>query len=354
MESIKSTEDYTELPLRSFFYGDTSLNLTTTRTTGRRLFMAASLSLTTLSLGLCNIARADSFPSKPIKIIVPFTAGSATDTAGRVLANGLSARLKVPVVIENKAGAGGTIGSASVATSLADGYTLVLTSSSTHSAAAALVAKVPYDGAEDFVHITRIATIPMMLVTTPSLKAESVKELTQLSKISSLNYAYGSAASQIAAGTLNHLAGVQAMGIPYKSQPPAVTDLLGGQVDYLFADLSVVKSFVDTGRLKGLAVSAPQRLKEFPNTPTLIELGYKNFDLVVWVGLAAPKGVPAEILERLSKEAIEVLNDPGTIEKLSAAGMAVSPNTLAEHRKFTIDQKNVWMSRAESAGVKPE
>ncbi|TYK68279.1 tripartite tricarboxylate transporter substrate binding protein [Comamonas sp. Z3] len=318
----------------------------------RRLGAVAAFCLAVLSLAAA--AQADSYPGRQIKIVVPFTAGSATDTAGRVLAHGLSARLGVPVVIDNKAGAGGTIGSASVAAAAPDGYTLVLTSSSTHSAAGALIAKVPYDGTEDFVHITRIASIPMMLVARPGLKVDSVAALQELSKQQPLSYAYGSAAARIAAATFNALAGVKALGVPYKSQPPAVTDLLGGQVDFLFADLSVVKSFVHSERLRGLAVSAPGRLKEFPNVPTLPELGYRNFDLVVWVGLAAPKGTPASVIAKLAAEAKEVLHDPHTVSKLSAAGMSVSPNSLGEHRKFAVEQKQVWMQRAEAAGVKPE
>lgn len=300
-----------------------------------------------------NVLAKD-YPTKPIKIIVPFTAGSATDTAGRVLANALSARLGVPVVIENKAGAGGTIGAASAATAPTDGYTLVLTSSSTHSAASALVQKVPYDGTEDFVHIVRIANIPLMLVVKSDAKARTLPALREASKVQSLHYAYGSATSQIAASTFNSVAGVNATGVPYKSQPPAVTDLLGGQVDFLFADLSVVKSFVSAGRLTGVALSAPSRSTEFPNVPTLQELGFKNFDLVVWVGLAGPKGLPREIVQKLALESAAALKDGATVAKLSAAGMEVAPNSLEEHRLFTQEQKRVWTARAQAAGVKPE
>lgn len=315
---------------------------------------AVVLALACAGLATGTTALAKDYPHKPIKIIVPFTAGSATDTAGRVLGNALSARLGVPVVIENKAGAGGTIGAASAATASADGYTLVLTSSSTHSAASALVQKVPYDGAEDFVHIVRIANIPLMLVVKSDAKAKTLPALRAASKVQSLHYAYGSATSQIAAATFNSVAGVDATGVPYKSQPPAVTDLLGGQVDFLFADLSVVKSFVSAGRLTGVALSAPSRSKEFPNVPTLQELGFKNFDLVVWVGLAGPKGLPREIVQKLAQESTAALKDAETIAKLSAAGMEVAPNTLDEHRLFAQEQKRIWTARAQAAGVKPE
>lgn len=318
----------------------------------RRAALALGLAVT--GLVTSSAVHANGYPNKPIKIIVPFTAGSATDTAGRILANALGPRLGVPIVVENKAGAGGTIGTASVATAPADGYTLLLTSSSTNSAASALVQKVPYDGAEDFVHVVRIANIPLMLVVRSDAKAKSVPALRDASKAQSLNYAYGSATSQIAAATFNSVAGVNVVGVPYKSQPPAVTDLLGGQVDFLFADLSVVKSFISGGRLTGVALSAPSRSKEFPSVPTLKELGFKNFDLVVWVGLAVPKGTPREVVQRLAHETTAALKDSETVAKLSGSGMEVAPNTLEEHRRFVQEQKRIWTARAQAAGVKPE
>lgn len=310
-------------------------------------------------LALCaaslpGAALADTYPSRPIKIIVPFAPGSATDTVARVIGAAVAPRLNVPVTIENKAGAGGTIGAASVAAAPPDGYTLVMTSSSTHSAATAIVAKVPYDGVEDFVHIARVTSIPLMLVTRPDLNITSVDALKAASAKRPLAYAYGSATSQIAAGTFTSLSGIQALGVPYRSQPPAVTDLLGGQVDFLFGDLSVVKSFVDAKRLTPLALSAPKRSKDFPNVPTLQELGYRNFDLIVWVGLAAPKGTPAPIAERLAKETLAALRLPETAAKLAGVGMDVAPLAGPELQSFVLAQKQSWVARAQAAGVKPE
>lgn len=301
-----------------------------------------------------GVTLADTYPSKPIKIIVPFAPGSATDTAARVIGAALAPSLKVPVTIENKAGAGGTIGAASVATAAPDGYTLVMTSSSTHSAATAIVAKVPYDGAEDFVHIARVASIPMMLVTRPELNIHSVDALREASAKKPMAYAYGSATSQIAAGTFTSLSGVKALAVPYKSQPPAVTDLLGGQVDFLFGDVSVVKAFVDAKRLTPLALSAPKRSKDFPDVPTLAELGYKNFDLIVWVGLAAPKGTPEPIVERLAKATMDALRGPESAAKLAGVGMEVAPLAGPELQTFVRAQKQTWVARAQAAGVKPE
>ena len=299
-------------------------------------------------------AMAQDYPNRPVKLVVPFAAGSATDTAARIIGAAISTRLGQPIVIDNKAGAGGTIGSNFVATSPADGYTLVMTSSSTHSAAAALIKNVPYDGVESFVHIARATNIPLMLVARPSLGVTSVKTLAELTNKKPLNFAYGSATSQIAAGTFNVEAKANALGVPYRSQPPAVADVLGGQVDYMFGDISVVKSFVDTKRLTPLAVSTPSRLAAFPSVPTLQELGFKSFDLVVWVGLAAPKGTPPHIVERLGKETLAALESPEVAAKLANTGMEVAPLVGEEMRKFAIAQKAAWTVRADAAGVQPE
>jgi tripartite-type tricarboxylate transporter receptor subunit TctC len=299
-------------------------------------------------------AFADSYPSRPIKILVPFSTGSATDTAARVLADRLTPRLGVPVIVDNKPGASGTIGSTSVARSVPDGYTLILTSSSTHSATPALFTRLAFDPTEDFIHIARIATIPMMLVVRADAQAKTIPAMRAAAKSRPLTFAYGSATSQIAGATFSTVAGVPSEGIPYKSQPPAVTDLLGGHVDYLFADMSVVTSFIQSGRLAGVALSAPRRSREFPSVSTLGELGFKDFDLVVWVGLAAPKGTPEVIVNRLSKETKAVLAEPATIAKLSQFGMDVAPNSLDEQRAFALLQRDIWTSRAKAAGIQPE
>ena len=323
-------------------------------TATRRLALgvvACSLSIAAASA----VAQDEAYPNRPIKIVVPFAAGSASDTVARIVGAALATSLKQPVVIDNKAGAGGTIGAASVAQASPDGYTLVLTSSSTHSGAAALVKRVPYDGVTDFVHVSRITNIPLMLVANPSKNLPDVAALIQAShnKVA-LNYGYGNASSQIATGTFNTEAKVDALGVPYKSQPPAVADLIAGQVDYMFGDISVVKAFVDAKKLVPLAVSTPARLPAFPNVPTLQEQGFKNFDLVVWVGLAAPKGTPPAISDKLAQAVSAALKNTEVVTKLTDAGMQVAPLAGEAMRAFAIDQQKIWTARAQAAGVKPE
>jgi tripartite-type tricarboxylate transporter receptor subunit TctC len=316
----------------------------------RRLKCAAALAAALLA----SHTFADTYPSRPIKIMVPFSSGSATDTTARVLADRLAPRLGVPVIVDNRPGASGTIGSAAVARSAPDGYTLILTSSSTHSATPALFTRLAFDPTEDFIHIARVATIPMMLVVRSDSPTKTIPAMRDAARRKPLSFAYGSATSQIAGATFSAVAGVPSEGVPYKSQPPAVTDLLGGHVDYLFADLSVVTAFMQSGRLAGVALSAPRRAKDFPSVPTLGELGYKDFDLVVWVGLATPKGTPPDVVDRLSKEVRAVGAEPATVARLSQFGMEVAVNSPAEHRAFALSQRDIWTSRARAAGIRPE
>ncbi|OZI77840.1 Bug family tripartite tricarboxylate transporter substrate binding protein [Bordetella genomosp. 12] len=313
-----------------------------------------ALSGLTLSSTLAAAAEPAGYPDKPITIVVPFSPGSATDTSARIISEKLGPRLNVPIVIENKPGASGTIGASFAARAQPDGYTLILTSSSTHSATPALFRKLPFDPTGDFVHIIRIATIPMMLVVREDAPYDTLQALVKATQSKPLNYAYGSPTSQIAGATFNTVAGAAANAVPYKSQPPAVTDLLGGHVDYLFADLSVVTSFMQSGKLRGLAFTGHERAKDFPKVPTLGELGYKNFDLVVWVGVAAPAGVPDAIVQRLNKEVADILREPDVVQRFESLGMQVSPNTVDEHKAFAQTQRQIWTQRAVDAKIEPQ
>ncbi|MYN14270.1 tripartite tricarboxylate transporter substrate binding protein [Pusillimonas sp. TS35] len=298
-------------------------------------------------------SAAPAYPSHPIKIIVPFSTGSASDTTARIVAEKLSARLQTPVVVDNKAGASGTIGSREVARAKNDGYTFILTSSSTHSATPALFKNLPYDPVTDFTHVIRIATIPMMLVVNGNSKINSVADLVKTSKAGGLNYGYGSASAQTAGATFNLEAGLTDNRIAYKSQPQAITDLLGGHIDYLFGDLSVVTALIKNGQLRGIAASSDARLNDFPNVPTLDELGYK-LNITVWVGLAAPAGTPEDVVALINKEVAQILASPDVVERFKGLGMQVAPNSVAEHAQFTQQQKDVWTARVKAAGIEAQ
>lgn len=298
-------------------------------------------------------AQGGTYPDKPVKIIVPFGAGSASDTIARVLSEGLREKLGV-IVVDNKAGANGIIGVQAAAKSPADGYTLLLTSSSTHSGIGALFKNPGYDPIKDFVHVARVVTIPMVLVSRPDAPFKTIKEMSEHAKKSPLRYGYGSGSAQIAGATFSSVANVPADGIPYKSQPPAVTDLMGSQIDFMLADASVVTSFLKGKRLNGLAVASQKRLAELPGVPTMAEVGLKEFDLVVWVGLAAPAGTPPAIVERWNKEVNDVLKHPNVIDKLTRMGMVVSPNSVKDHAAFTVAQRGIWEARAAKAGIEKQ
>jgi tripartite-type tricarboxylate transporter receptor subunit TctC len=298
-------------------------------------------------------SQGDPYPSRSIKLVVPFTAGSASDTAARIIADEVRGEMGT-VVVDNRPGANGIIGSSYVAKSPADGYTLLLTSSSTHSGIEALYKRPGYDPLKDFVHISRIATIPMVLVTRPDTPYKTAKELSSYARKNRLRYGYGSGSAQIAAATFSQMAEAPSDAIPYKSQPPAVTDLLGSQIDYMLADSSVVMSFLRGGKLTGLAITSPKRLPELPDVPTMAEAGYKNFDLVVWVGLAAPAGTPAAIVDRWNKAVNAAVARPAVVEKLAHLGMVASASTVREHGAFAVAQRGIWTSRAAKAGVEQQ
>jgi len=317
----------------------------------KKAFLAAAV----LSAAFVQPAwsQGDAYPNKPIKLVVPFSAGSASDTAARIIAEEVRESLGT-IVVDNRPGANGIIGSSYVAKSAADGYTLLLTSSATHSGIGALYKQPGYDPVKDFVHVSRIATIPMVLVTRPDAPYKSAKDLSAYAQKNQLRYGYGSGSAQIAAATFSTIAHAPSDAIPYKSQPPAVTDLLGSQIDYMLADTSVVMSFLRAGKLSGLAITTPKRLPELPNVPTMAEAGYKDFDLVVWVGLAAPAGTPPAIVERWNKAVNAALARPQVAEKLATLGMVASPNSPKEHAAFAVAQRDIWVSRATKAGVEQQ
>ena len=290
---------------------------------------------------------------RPIRIVVPFSAGSASDTVARILADELRDTFGT-LIVDNRPGANGIIGASHVAKAAPDGGTLVLTSSSTHSGIGALYKQPGYDPIADFVHIARIATIPMVLVTRPGAPFKTAKELAAQARKGRLRYGYGSGSAQIAGATFSAIADAPSDAIPYKSQPPAVTDLLGGQIDYLLADTSVVTTFLQGGRLGGLAITGPTRSAQLPAVPTMAEAGNKDFDLVVWVGLAAPAKTPPAVVAAWNQAIRRALDRPAVVAKLARLGMVASPNTMAEHQAFTVAQRDIWVSRATKAGVEQQ
>jgi len=293
------------------------------------------------------------FPEKPVRFIVPFGAGSGTDMVARILSPLLEASLGVPVVVENRPGAGGMLGSDMLSKAAPDGYTVGITSSATHSASPFLYASVPYDPIKGFVHITNVVGSPMVLVVQDGF-ATDFADFRAKARLGTLSYGYGSSTSQVAAGTFAGLAKIEALSVPYKSQPQAITDLIGGQVSFVFADVGVLASFLRAGRIKALAITSPERSPRYPQVPTLDELGIKDFDLAIWVGLGLPAGTPRAIAERWNTEILKELARADVKEKFNNINADVAPNGIEVHTAFVQRQYDAWGRRIKQAGLKPE
>lgn len=317
-----------------------------------RFGASAARLLATLAL-FVSLGTFAAWPERPIRLIVPFGPGSGTDWTGRNVAEELAGALGTTVVVENKAGAEGRIGTEFVAKAAPDGYTLMIASSATHSAIAGMAKSLPYDPVKDFAHITLIVTDPMLLAVHPSA-GTTLPEFIANARGKAFSFGYGSATSLVIGATFNRLAGVKAMQVPYKSQPQAALDVAGGQVQYMFGDATAVGPLIRGKRLLALGTTGDRRSVQFPDLPTFGELGYPGFDLQVWVGLAAPAGTPADIVERINAVLRRALSRPDAIEKFRNAGKTLAPNSVAEQQALAERQLGVWVRRAFEAGLKPE
>ncbi len=269
-----------------------------------------------------NLAQAQEFPQKPVKIIVPQTPGGASDALARIIAQRLSEKWQQPVVIENRAGAGGNVGMEFVALAPADGYTLLMSYVGSHAINASLYKKLPFDPERDFAPVATLATLPFVLVTAPDANFKTVQELVDLAKQRPLTF--GSAGN----GSVNHLlgvmfnasAGTKLEHIPYKGAAPAMQDLMSGQINLVFTSLPSVAGSIKSGTLRPIAVTSAARSSNFPNIPTIAEAGYKDFDVSPWFGLFAPAKTPAAVIRKINRDIEEALKSKDIIEKFNAQG----------------------------------
>lgn len=298
---------------------------------------------------------ADTYPgNKIIKIVAAFSAGSATDTSARILAEELRKDLGTTVLVENRPGAQGVIGTEYAVKSPKDGYTLTISSSSINSINPGLIKNLPYDATRDFTHIARLTTMPALLLVRNDSDIRTVAQLVERGKSGKLNFGYGSPGGQVAAEAFNRIAGIQAVGISYKSQPPALTDLAGGQIDYVVGDLSVATTLMKGGKIRALAVSTDHRLPEWKNVPTFAESGFRSYDLVFWVGLAAPAGIPKDVAQRLNASVNKALAKTEIRDRFMSMGMEVAPNSLEAQQEFVRSQLQSWGARMKQANIQPE
>lgn len=283
-------------------------------------------------------AMAQSYPNKPIRLVVPFPPGGNVDLSARIIAPELAKELGQPIVIDNKAGAAGTLGLDAVAKAPPDGYTLGIASPVNHLAAPSLHPKLPYDSIKDFSPVSLIASVPMVLVVGPSSPVKNVQELIALAKsrqgAMTMASAGGGSGNHIVGELFQEATGTKLVHVPYKGSAPANNDLAGGHVDLHFDQLSSVLTLVQGGRLKALAVTTAKRSSLLPNVPTLAESGVANFDFSTTLGLVLPGNVPPELVKKLNAALVTVLQRPAVREQFNRLGAETRASTPSEYAEF--------------------
>ena len=316
----------------------------------RRLLTAAAC----LGMGT-GPAWAQTYPQRPIKLILPFPAGSATDGTARVIAEDLRKGLGQPIVIENQAGADGNIAAVNAKRAAPDGYTLFMSTNSAHAVNKTLYASLPFDPEKDFEPVAGLISIPLTLLVRKDFPAADVASFLRVAKARSasnpLSFGSGNTSSQIAAALLGSVAGLQITPVPYRGTPQALTDLVGGQIDALLVDPYSSMGFVQSGQLKVLAVTDSVRHPLLPDVPTMAEAGYRDVRVVTWAALFAPAGTPAAIVERLNAEVTRSLARPETQAAVQKMAMATMPMTPAELRGFVHSEIQRWGRLVELAGL---
>ncbi len=276
----------------------------------------------------------EDYPSKPVRLIVPFAPGGGNDTVARAIAEQLSTSLRQPVIVDNRAGAGGILGAEFAAKSSPDGYTLFLGGVGSHAVNPNLHTKLPYDPIKDFVPIILIASAPSVLVVHPSVPANTIQEFAALVKANpgKLNYASNGngSSAQLAAAMYESMAGVQMVHVPYKGLAPALVDLLGGEVQAMFSSIVAIIPYIRARRLRALAVTGKNRCPLLPNVPTLAESGLPGYEAGSWYGILAPAGTPRDIVMKLNAEIVKALKQPNVHERFASEGAEVIGSTPEE------------------------
>lgn len=299
---------------------------------------------------------AQAYPAKPIKLVIPFPPGGPLDLAGRAIGQKLQEAWGQPVVVENRPGAGGNIGADAVAKSAPDGYTLVMGALSTHAVNPHLFAKMPYDALKDFAPITLVAVTPNVLVVNPALPANNVQELIALARASpgKLSFASGSngSAGHLAGELFKTLAGIDIVHVPYKGGAPAMQDLLGGQVQFMFDNLANSMAQMKAGKLKAFAVTTAKRSALAPELPTMAEAGVTGFDISTWYGIMAPAKTPPDIVRKLNAEIVKILGSEDMREKLKVQGAEPAPTSPEEFAAFIRTEWTKYAKIVKDSGAK--
>ena len=314
------------------------------------------LALAAVGAAACGFAQAQGFPDKPITFVVPFAAGSATDQLARAIGQAVTNDSKVSVVVDNKPGANSFIGAQAAAKAKPDGYTVFITTNTTQAANEHLFKKLPYDPVRDFAPLTALGRGGQIMVVNPVLPVNSVSEFIALAKArpGKLSFGSGSSSSRVAGELFKQMTGTYILNIPYKSNPPAVTDLLGGQIDMMITDMATGLPQVKAGKLKALGVSTRQRSPLAPEVPTIAEAGVKGYEMTYWFAAYGPAGTPADVTAKLSDMLVKAARSSSAAPFYQASGTEIFTSSPEELRKFQAAETQKWGKIIKSAGIEPE
>ncbi len=322
----------------------------------RHILTATAAASLVLALPFAAHAQAE-FPSKPLKIIVPFPPGGTSDVLGRMVAEELGKVLKQPVIIENIGGAGGVIGTERGAKAAPDGYTIIQTGVGQSAVAHGLDANLKYNSNTDFIHLSQVHSGPNVLVVHPSTPFKTLKELVEYAKANpgKLDYGYTYAASgHMAMELFKQTTGIFMTGIPYRGGGPMMTDMLGGNIKLMFINQDVALQHVKAGKLRALAVSSAQRNNLYPDVPTVAESGYKGFEALSWSGMSVPKGTPQPIVDKLEAAMAQAMTSPGIKQRMESQGFVIPAQGSKVYTAFVKSEIERWTKVIKIAGIKPE
>lgn len=311
-----------------------------------------------LSAAVFSAAAAAAYPERPVTLVVPFPPGGATDVIARIVAKDLGQRLGQPVIVENKAGAGTVIGAGFVAQSPADGYTLLISSNTTFTVNPALRAKLPYDPQKSFESVGMLGTSPLVLLANPAVPARSVKDVIALAKAKPGKLAYGS----FGAGTTSHIAGemfklaagIDLLHVAYKGSAPAMTDLIAGQVQFTFDTNVAALPMLQAGKVKAIAVTSAKRSPSMPDVPTIAESGYPGFEMVPWITIVAPRGLPQPVQKTLGKALADTMTDAAVRGSLEKAGLDVAHQAGSVYDQRVAHELPLLRAYVYKAKIQPE
>jgi tripartite-type tricarboxylate transporter receptor subunit TctC len=301
-------------------------------------------------------AAAQNYPAKLIKFVVAFGSGSATDALARIVGDHASRTLGQPIVVDNMGGANGVIAAQNVTRAKPDGYTVLISTNTTHGANQSLLKNVPYDAVNGFEHVTKLGTIALALIVHPSIAASNVQELIAYAKANpaKLTFGSGSSSSRIAGEMLKTMAGIDITNVPYRSNPQAITDLLSGQISMVFADISTTLPQVKAGKVRGLAVSTAKRSPLAPQLPTMNDAGVPGYDLAAWFAAFLPAKTPKPVIDKLREALVKAVEDKTVQEKLLQAGIEPETSTSQELKAFVEAEIKKWAEIVKAAGIEPE